>query len=81
MAGPPELTERHWAVLRALADAGGSSKIAARELGISRATVRNHRTEIYRRLEVQSLTEAYRALGWLVVPRPGRSVSVPFTIR
>jgi len=48
----PELTSRHWDLLRLLA-AGHTNAQAARSLGISEGTVRTHLETIYTRLNVQ----------------------------
>lgn len=51
------LTERELAVLRALAD-GQSNKEIARALWLAEQTVKFHLTNIYRKLDVRSRTEA-----------------------
>jgi DNA-binding NarL/FixJ family response regulator len=51
------LTERELAVLRALAE-GQSNKEIARSLWLAEQTVKFHLTNIYRKLEVRSRTEA-----------------------
>lgn len=45
-----------------------SAKEAARELGISHQTVKNHLGNLYRKLGVDCDTQAAIALGWLVLP-------------
>ncbi len=52
-----KLTEREVAVLQLLA-AGRSNQQIARELHLSRGTVRNHISAIYRKLEVNDRTQA-----------------------
>lgn len=56
------LTPREMDLLRAFA-AGRSYKEAARDLAISPHTVGNHVKSIYRKLEVQSRSDALRAAG------------------
>jgi DNA-binding NarL/FixJ family response regulator len=51
------LTERELAVLQLLA-AGLSNRDIARELNLSKGTVRNHISAIYRKLEVNDRTQA-----------------------
>jgi DNA-binding CsgD family transcriptional regulator len=53
----PELTSRHWELLRLLA-AGHTNSQIARRLGISDGTVRIHLQNIYTRLHVSSRTAA-----------------------
>jgi DNA-binding CsgD family transcriptional regulator len=53
----PQLTARHWDLLRLLA-AGKTNTQIARILGISEGTVRTHLENIYRRLNVSSRTAA-----------------------
>ena len=53
----PQLTPRHWDLLRLLA-AGHTNAQIARRLGISEGTVRNHLETIYTRLNVSSRTAA-----------------------
>jgi DNA-binding NarL/FixJ family response regulator len=53
----PELTARHWDLLRLLA-AGHTNAQIARRLGISEGTVRTHLENIYGRLHVSSRTAA-----------------------
>jgi DNA-binding CsgD family transcriptional regulator len=53
----PQLTPRHWDLLRLLA-AGHTNTQIARHLGISEGTVRTHLENIYTRLNVSSRTAA-----------------------
>ena len=53
----PQLTPRHWDLLRLLA-AGHTNTQIARRLGISEGTVRTHLENIYTRLNVSSRTAA-----------------------
>jgi DNA-binding NarL/FixJ family response regulator len=53
----PELTTRHWDLLRLLA-AGHTNAQIARRLGIGESTVRTHLENVYRRLGVTSRTAA-----------------------
>ena len=53
----PQLTPRHWDLLRLVA-AGHTNAQIARRLGISEATVRKHLENIYSRLNVSSRTAA-----------------------
>jgi DNA-binding CsgD family transcriptional regulator len=53
----PQLTSRHWELLRLLA-AGHTNRQIARRLGISEGTVRTHLKNIYERLNVSSRTAA-----------------------
>ena len=55
--GSPQLTPRHWDVLRLLA-AGHTNAQIARRLGLSERTVRTHLENIYARLHVSSRTAA-----------------------
>ena len=54
---PPPLTERELEVIRALAQ-GMSDRQIARSLGISEKTVRNHTSNIYRKLHIFDRTQA-----------------------
>ena len=54
---PPPLTERELEVIRALAQ-GMSDRQIARSLGISEKTVRNHTSNIYRKLHVSDRAQA-----------------------
>jgi DNA-binding NarL/FixJ family response regulator len=54
---PPPLTERELEVIRALAR-GMSDKQIAQSLGISEKTVRNHTSNIYRKLHIFDRTQA-----------------------
>jgi DNA-binding NarL/FixJ family response regulator len=61
----PELTQRHWELLRLVA-AGHTNGQIARRLGVSEGTVRIHLQNIYGRLQVSSRTAAVtRALPHL----------------
>ena len=53
----PQLTARHWDLLRLVA-AGHTNAQIARRLGITEATVRTHLEHIYRLLQVSSRTAA-----------------------
>ncbi len=53
----PSLTERELEVIKALAQ-GKSNKEIARDLGISEKTVRNHASNIYRKLHIFDRTQA-----------------------
>ena len=55
--GIPDLTPRHWALLRLVA-AGATNAQIARRLAISEGTVRTHLENIFRRLGVSSRTAA-----------------------
>ncbi len=72
MTKPP--TPRELQVLAASLRAG-STKAAAHELGISDATVRNHLSRLYGRLDVDCMSQAAAALGWLDVDKLVTSVS------
>ncbi len=69
----PQLTPRHWELLRLLA--GGHTNIQiGRRLGISAGTVRAHLETIYARLNVSNRTAAVtRAFPDGLVPGPGLS--------
>jgi DNA-binding CsgD family transcriptional regulator len=56
-AGTPQLTPRHWELLRLVA-AGHTNAQIARRLGVSEGTVRKHLENIYARLQVSSRTAA-----------------------
>jgi DNA-binding CsgD family transcriptional regulator len=61
--GVPQLTRRHWELLRLVA-AGHTNAQIARRLGLSEGTVRIHLENIYGRLQVSSRTAAVtRAFG------------------
>jgi DNA-binding NarL/FixJ family response regulator len=51
--GAPQLTPRHWDLLRLVA-AGHRNTQIARRLGVSEGTVRKHLENIYGRLQVTS---------------------------
>jgi DNA-binding NarL/FixJ family response regulator len=53
----PQLTARHWDLLRLVATGHTNAQIA-RRLGISEGTVRTHLENIYGRLQVSSRTAA-----------------------
>ena len=55
--GVPQLTPRHWDLLRLVA-AGYTNAQIARRLGLSEGTVRKHLENIYGRLQVSSRTAA-----------------------
>lgn len=55
--GTPQLTPRHWELLRLVA-AGHTNSQVARRLGLSEGTVRKHLENIYARLQVSSRTAA-----------------------
>jgi len=55
--GPPDLSERQRDVLRLLID-GQSNKLIGRSLGLTEATVKTHLQLIYRKLAVESRTQA-----------------------
>ena len=61
-----ELTPRQMEVLRLHAHLPRSE--VAYRLGITETTLKHHLTSAYRKLGVQSLTQAWVALGWLKVP-------------
>lgn len=58
----PELTPRQLELLRRVA-MGRTNRQIARDLGVSEGTVRKHLENIYRRLDVQSRTEALAELA------------------
>lgn len=68
--GEQLLTERHREIL-GLAALGAAPKAIAMDLGIAVKTVHNHLGEIYRRLDVQSLTQAIIAARKLDLLRAG----------
>jgi DNA-binding NarL/FixJ family response regulator len=55
--GAPQLTRRHWDLLRLVA-AGHTNAQIARRLSLSEGTVRKHLENIYVRLQVSSRTAA-----------------------
>jgi DNA-binding CsgD family transcriptional regulator len=59
------LTPRETEVTRLLLRGLGSAQIAL-SLGISRHTVKDHRKQIFRKLEVSSLAQLFAELGGLV---------------
>jgi DNA-binding CsgD family transcriptional regulator len=56
-SGIPQLTPRHWELLRLVA-AGSTNAQISRRLGISQATVRKHLENIFERLQVSNRTAA-----------------------
>lgn len=60
-------TPRQLEVLRLLAQ-GLTDDEAARALGLSRQSVKNHKTELFRRMKVHSKVEAFIVMGWLRLP-------------
>ena len=58
------LTEREHTLLY-LRATEGSSKDAAAALGMNRNTARNHTANIFKKLDVEDLAGAFRAMGWL----------------
>ena len=61
----PVLTPRQLELLRRVAT-GDTNRQAARDLGLSEATVRKHLENIYTRLDVHSRTEALTKVGHLL---------------
>lgn len=61
------LTKQEYAILR-LTALGLTGPAVAHRLGISLQTVKNHLTKVYFVLNVSGQIEAFRAMGWLVVP-------------
>jgi DNA-binding CsgD family transcriptional regulator len=66
------LTPREWDVMRAMAVFDGQ-QTAAHALGMSYQTLKNHLTSVYRKLStaehrVTTQTEAFVAVGWLLIP-------------
>ncbi len=60
----PELSERQRDVLRLLVE-GKPNKLIARALGLTEATVKTHLQSVYRKLDVESRTQAVvAAAGW-----------------
>ena len=57
VGGTPDLSERQRDVLRLLID-GKSNKLIARALGLTEATVKTHLQMVYRKLEVDTRTQA-----------------------
>lgn len=64
---PPVLTARQWQLLR-LRALGHTNITAAIQMGIAEQSAKNTSDDIYRRLRVNNLADALRAVGWLVVP-------------
>lgn len=64
----PRLTEREWQVLREMA-LGATQVEAARRLKLTSAqNVKNHLAITFAKLNANSLNEALRVVGWLVIP-------------
>jgi DNA-binding NarL/FixJ family response regulator len=72
------LTPQQFRVVAMLAE-GLLNKQIAWELGVKEATVKAHMTEIFRKLGVQSRTQAVLALGNLNVPEPDAIAQPPAT--
>jgi len=70
------LTPQQFRVVAMLAE-GLLNKQIAWELGVKEATVKAHMTEIFRKLGVQSRTQAVPALGNLNVPEPDAIAQPP----
>jgi DNA-binding CsgD family transcriptional regulator len=70
------LTRQQARTLAAVAVTGERSA-AGRLLGVSARTVANHLDLAFERLDVQSVTAAFRALGWLDPPLELLQVEVP----
>lgn len=70
------LTPQQFRVVAMLAE-GLLNKQIAWELGVKEATVKAHMTEIFRKLGVQSRTQAVLALGNLNVPEPDAIAQPP----
>ena len=64
---PDVLTARQVEVLRVLAT-GEPVKGAASRLGVSPNTIKSSLARSYQALDASCREDAYRALGWLVVP-------------
>ena len=64
---PTRPTARQLEALAAYATEGDRAR-AARRLGISVGTMRNHLNDVYCELNVNSALEAIRLLGWLKLP-------------
>lgn len=62
------LTPTEILVTKTLADSGGSSKETAFKLGISRNTIRHHRSNINAKLGTSSISEVWVVLGYLRLP-------------
>lgn len=61
------LTPRQDLMLRMRAEGKGNKEIA-HELGLSEQTVKNHIGEAFTRLNVDNVTRAMRAMGWVNIP-------------
>lgn len=68
LARHPALSVREIEILLELMDGQGSKAVAGK-LAISEQTIKNHLTNVYRKLDVTGLISAYRRLGWLAVNR------------
>lgn len=62
------LTPREHEVLVTYAEQGSIQRVAW-ALHISKSTVSHHMEHVYTKLDVGCALDAYRALGWLRVPR------------
>jgi DNA-binding NarL/FixJ family response regulator len=62
------VTPRDLEVLRAYGEEELYTR-AAHRLGIKPNTVRNHLSRLYRLLDVEGATGAYKVLGWLQIPQ------------
>jgi DNA-binding CsgD family transcriptional regulator len=67
------ISRREREVLAAIAYCGDQRRAAIR-LGIADQTVKNHLTNIYRRLGVHGIIDALYAVGWLRVPNDLRAL-------
>jgi len=63
-----ELTNHELRILRAYAEYG-NQQLAADMLGIKLQTVKNAMGEVYSKLDVTNSIGAFKAMGWLQVPR------------
>lgn len=63
----PTLTDREQEALRLRAEGLGAREAAA-EMHVSRNTFYVHIKNAYRRLDVSSLVDALRGIGWLRIP-------------
>jgi DNA-binding NarL/FixJ family response regulator len=68
VADPPAISERQREVLRKAALGQTYGEIGL-DLYVSEHTVKNHLQQVYRKLGAHCLTDALRAMGWLVVPQ------------
>lgn len=60
-------TPREAEVMRLFAN-GNKSSVVAKMLSLSKRTTDFHKQNAFRKLGVNSMIEAVKALGWLVVP-------------